>query len=307
MKRGTSGINALVAIDKPCGMTSHDVVMRVRRACAERRVGHAGTLDPDASGLLVVGVGQGTRLMGLLTAHDKVYEASVAFGSETDTDDAQGTVTRSCAVPARLGEPAVAAVVVASLVGKGLQVPPAYSAISVNGKRSYELARAGEAPELAPRPFEVLQATLLGVRYEGETLVWDVRLHVSKGTYVRAIARDLGRSLGCAAHLCALRRCASGNVSLEDALSLEELEAGTERLLSRALDPVVALGLPVRRLDDEQALRVAQGQRLPRGGLPTGARVALVHGTRLVGVWGVKDGRLCCEVNFPQGIEGVRP
>ena len=306
MKRGTSGINALLAVDKPCGMTSHDVVMRVRRACAERRVGHAGTLDPDASGLLVVGIGQGTRLMGLLTAHDKVYEAAIAFGSETDTDDAEGSVTRSCEVPERLAEPAVAAVVTASLVGKGMQVPPAYSAISVNGTRSYALARAGQAPELEPRPIEVFDACLLGVRHEGDTLVWDVRLHVSKGTYVRAIARDLGRSLGCAAHLCGLRRCASGHVTLDDACALEDLEGGAPCVHARALDPVVALGLPARHLTAAQAARVAQGQRLSAGGLDEGARVALVHEARLVGVWGVREGRLCCEVNFPQGIEGVR-
>ena len=153
MRRGTSGINAVIAVDKPLGMTSHDVVNRVRRALGERRVGHAGTLDPDASGVMVVGIGQGTRLMGLMTADDKRYDALVEFGSETNTDDAEGEVTREALVPDRLAQPEVAQVVVASLVGEVDQVPPAFSAISVNGVRSYQRARDGEDFELEPGTF----------------------------------------------------------------------------------------------------------------------------------------------------------
>lgn len=152
MRRGTSGINALIAVDKPLGMTSHDVVARVRRSLAERRVGHAGTLDPDASGVLVVGVGQGTRLMGLLTSERKGYVGLVVFGSETDTDDAEGKVTRTAEVPDWAWDEHAVRERLAAIEGPCMQVPPAYSAISVNGVRSYARARAGETVELDAVP-----------------------------------------------------------------------------------------------------------------------------------------------------------
>ena len=238
MRRGTSGINCLLAIDKPLGLTSHDVVSRVRRVLGERRVGHAGTLDPAASGVLVVGVGQATRLLGMLTLDDKRYEARIAFGTQTSTDDVEGEVVLTRPVPERLAEPGVAAAVVASLVGSCDQVPPAYSAISVDGRRAYDRARAGEEVELPVRHVTIHEAALTGVE-TGDELVWLCSFHVSKGTYVRSIARDLGQSMGTAAHLAGLRRTASGPVGIDACLSLEELEAlGPSHVLKRALDNI---------------------------------------------------------------------
>lgn len=317
MKRATSGINCLLAIDKPVGLTSHDVVGRVRRALSERRVGHAGTLDPAASGVLVVGVGQATRLLGLLTLDDKRYDARIAFGEETTTDDAEGEVVRTAEVPARLGEEAVASAVVASLVGTCEQVPPAYSAVSVGGRRAYERARAGERVELEPRSVTIHGASLSGIPTR-DPLCWDVSLHVSKGTYVRSIARDLGRSMGCAAHLVALRRTASGPVSLGDCVELERLCAEGPAIVEDCrLDPCKALRLPVHLLDARERESVAVGRRFRVFGVsdPSGAsrppregeRIALVDGGLLRGVWECgAAGVLSCVCNFPDGIAGVR-
>ena len=312
MRRGDSGINALLAIDKPVGMTSHDVVNRVRRALGERRVGHAGTLDPDASGVMVVGVGQGTRLMGLLTADNKGYDALVRFGSETTTDDAAGEVVRTADVPARLAEPGVAAAVVESLVGEVDQVPPAFSAVSVNGVRAYKQAREGKQVELEARRVSILEATLVEV-VSHDPVTWRCSLLVSKGCYVRSVARDLGRSLGCAAHLCGLRRTSSGTVGLDDCVILEDLAEGGEDLLTgRMLDPASKLGFGVRQLSDGEAEAVSCGRpfacaeltdaRLPR----EGERVSLVRDGRLWGVWEASRGRLRCVANFPDGVSGVR-
>lgn len=319
MRRGTSGISCLLAVDKPLGLSSHDVVSHVRRALGERRVGHAGTLDPAASGVLVVGVGNATRLMGLLTLDEKGYEALIAFGSQTDTDDAEGQVIATAPVPPELADPAFAASAVASLVGECDQVPPAFSAISVDGKRSYARARAGEQVELAPRHVTILSAALLGIEGTAAEPVWRCAFRVSKGTYIRALARDLGASLGTAAHLCGLRRTASGSIGLGACVTLERLEAeGPAALKACQLDPARALSLPVRLLDEAEASDVACGRRIEGGlvldlGGDAGLRppreqerVSLVRGGRLLGVWSCRRGRLACEANFPQGVSGVR-
>lgn len=341
MRRGKSGLNLLLGVDKPLGMTSHDVVNRVRRALGEGRVGHAGTLDPAASGVMVVGVGQGTRLMGLLTAEEKTYVAEVSFGVETDTDDAEGRPVREAAVPPELADRAFAERAVAKLVGRHSQVPPAYSAISVNGRRAYALARSGQEVELEPRQIEVFSAQLIAVT-AGDAAVaaekdgvpatsapaagglapgavaWTVALRVSKGTYVRAIARDLGRELGTAGHLENLRRTSSGLVDLTACLGLDEVdELGAARVRERCLDPAAMLGLPYRELVGAEAEDVACGRRIEVGrvlapdraaeaALPEGGRVALCRADRLMGVWRRRGGMLCCDVNFPDGVEGVR-
>lgn len=307
MRRGSSGLNLLLGIDKPAGITSHDVVGVVRRCLGERRVGHAGTLDPAATGVMLVGVGQGTRLMGRLTAERKSYLASIVFGSETTTDDVEGEVSRTAEVGEELASFEVAARAVAGLVGKGEQVPPAYSAISVGGVRSYKRARAGESVELEARPIEVFEATLVSVEATPE-VVWQVALTVSKGTYVRAIARDLGRQLGSAAHLGQLCRTASGNVTLAQCMSLEELERkGTDATRTSALDPVRLLGLPVRRLSPREASAVRDGRRISADGTTSeGQSVSVVLDDRLLGVWRTQGALLVPEVNFPGGVSGVR-
>lgn len=315
MSRRPSALSALIAVDKPAGLTSHDVVSRVRRALGERRVGHAGTLDPAATGVLVVGVGQATKLLGLLTLDRKGYRATFALGAETTTDDAEGEVTRSSAVPDELMEADAAAAAVAGLVGEQDQVPPAFSAVSVGGRRAYAMARAGERVELEPRRVTVHDARL--VEAVPDERAWVVDLDVSKGTYVRALARDLGRSLGCCAHMSALRRTFSGPVALGDCVTLEELDAGGAELVrERCLDPVAALGLPARELDYAEVADVSCGRRIEPGTVTgpdegrreprPGERVALTLAGGLVGIWERRGASLVCSSNFPQAIEGVR-
>lgn len=318
MRRGESGINALLGIDKPVGMTSHDVVNCVRRAVGERRVGHAGTLDPAASGVLVVGIGQGTRLMGYLAAERKSYRATIAFGHETDTDDAEGVVTRVAPTPDCVGDRACAEGLLDALVGEQDQVPPAYSAISVDGRRSYARARAGEVVSLPARRVEVFSARLLQIRSVDGVICWDCTFAVSKGTYIRSLARDIGRASGGAAHLEALCRTSSGMVALSSCVALQEDVRGaasSEEVLAHALDPLRALAAPARHVDAAELADVTcgrgiaagvvaadGGQRAPR----RGEQVAIVADSRLYGIWECTGDRLACAVNFPQGIMGVR-
>lgn len=315
MRRGDSGINCLLALDKPVGPSSHDVVSRVRRALGERRVGHAGTLDPEASGVLVVGVGQGARLLGMLTLDEKAYEGRIVFGSETTTDDAEGEVTVTAPVPDRLRDERFARDAAAALVGEHDQVPPAFSAISVNGKRAYDRARQGETVVLEPRHVRIHEARLLSLE-NGEVCAWNIYVRVTKGTYVRSIARDLGRELGSAAHLDGLRRVSSGVVTIDDCLTLDELDALREQAIpARCLDPVRALGYAFRVLSDQEFADVSNGRRVEPGlcvdieGSIREPRqdelVSLVHGGALVGVWRRVGGTLRCEANFPVGIVGV--
>src|SRR5215468_11194337 len=197
--------DGLVIVDKPSGLTSHDVVARIRRLAGTRRVGHAGTLDPMATGVLVVGVGKATRLLGHLALTEKEYLATIGLGQATGTGDAEGTVVS--AAPA--GELTLARVraAAAALTGEIQQVPPAVSAIKVGGRRAYQLAREGQAPALAPRAVTVHEFTISDPRPAGRGLL-DVTAAVrcSSGTYVRALARDLGESLGVGGHLTMLRR-----------------------------------------------------------------------------------------------------
>lgn len=319
MRRGTSGINLLLGINKPLGMTSHDVVSRVRKIVGEKRVGHAGTLDPAASGVLIIGIGQGTRLMGQLTQEHKGYLARVSFGCETSTDDAEGEVVHEAPVPTELYDQSYATAVLQKLVGPSMQVPPVYSAISVGGVRSYARARAGEEFSLEARPIEVFDATLVGVEDSLETasneLSWLVSFDVSKGTYIRALARDLGKSVGSAAHLSALTRTFSGSVSLSECLSLEEVEKlESSELIAHALNPLAALAHPVLVLNEAQANDVACGKRMSLARvshdlnqeLSEGAKVSLVFGCKLVGVWKAQGPALVCDTNFPAGIEGCK-
>ena len=206
----------LVLVDKPAGVTSHDVVDMVRRAYDERSVGHLGTLDPFATGLLLVLVGRATRLATFLDIEPKVYEAVISFGTETDTDDSTGTPTRSAARPA---EADVRAAIV-TLTGDILQVPPAYSAKKVGGKRAYAAARSGEELDLAPAAITVHRWDVTA--FTGDTLA--ATITCGGGTYIRALARDLGRSSGSAAHLASLRRTRVGRFDVGDAVQADDLE-----------------------------------------------------------------------------------
>lgn len=306
MKRGASGLAFLVGVSKPKGLTSHDVVGCVRRAMGERRVGHAGTLDPAASGVLVIGVGQATRLLGLITLDDKCYIARIRFGASTDTDDAEGTVLEEASVPIELADAAFARETLAGFMGSQMQVPPAYSAISVDGKRAYARARAGEEVMLEPRKITVYEAELLSIDNDESGLAWTCAFKVSKGTYIRALARDLGAKLGVPAHLEALERTSAGPVSLSTCISLNELcELGPEGIGDHILDPIALLGITPYELTDAELERSITGAGLLSRDLPEGSRAGLVHNGRLMGIWQVRRGELRCESNFPGGIAGV--
>ncbi len=263
-RRSTTDLCLVVGVDKPAGMTSHDVVNRVRRIFGERRCGHMGTLDPAATGALAVCVGPATRLDPLLTSHDKAYEFTIAFGSATDTDDAEGQLTRTASVPAKVADVRFAEVQVERLVGRFQQMPPVYSAIKVGGRKSYEEARRGKVVELSPREVEIYDARLIAV--EGDELepIWRVQASVSAGTYVRSIARDMGISLGTCAHVGELRRLSAGKLDVRDCCSLELLERDPFGML---LDPVRLLGLRFVFMDPATSRKVAVGSAVSATGL----------------------------------------
>ena len=255
--------SGLVVVDKPGGMTSHDVVARVRRVARTRKVGHAGTLDPMATVVLLLGVEKATRLLGHLALAEKQYAATVRLGVATTTDDAEGEPTGG-APAGDLAEAHVRAAL-GRCTGAIEQVPSTVSAVKVDGKRSYARARAGEQVELSARPVTVHELTLVDLRREGDVLDLDVTVRCSSGTYVRAIARDVGVLLGVGGHLTALRRTAIGaagrSVTLADAVPLEELEhAGELRLLDLAA--AARRFFAVVEVDDEAARHVGHGRAL---------------------------------------------
>jgi tRNA pseudouridine55 synthase len=279
--------SGVLPVDKPAGLTSHDVVARVRDLLGVKRVGHSGTLDPMATGLLVVLVGSATRLARFVEAGTKTYEARVVFGVATDTDDAEGIVTATAEVPGNLTDPALASAALAALIGPLKQVPPAYAAIKIGGKKAYDLARAGMAPEMAPRPVAIHAARLVAV-HAGPPVSWDIALDVSRGTYVRAIARDLGIERGTVAHLGALRRTAVGSLTLADAIGLDQLlDEGAGTVDTRWADPVAALGLGAIALTEREADAVTHGAalRASADAPAEGACVALTAGGRLLAVY----------------------
>ncbi|MEO6525600.1 MAG: tRNA pseudouridine(55) synthase TruB [Gemmatimonadaceae bacterium] len=248
-----STIDGLLLVDKPAGVTSHDVVLAARRAFHEPRIGHAGTLDPFATGLLVLLLGRATRLLPHLDGVPKEYLATIVLGSETDTDDLEGTVVRVAEPPDE--ESVIAATT--QLTGTLDQVPPAYSAKRVGGRRAYEAARAGAALELEPSRIEVFGWRDL-VR-EGVTL--RATIACGGGTYIRALARDLGRITGSAAHLGALRRVRSGPFHVDAAVTLDALRAGTATLRP-ALDALPTI--PHVSLEGDDAERILRGIGVPR-------------------------------------------
>ena len=254
---GATSKDGLVIVDKPGGMTSHDVVARIRRLAGTRRVGHAGTLDPMATGVLVVGVEKATRLLGYLTLTEKQYDATMRLGQSTSTDDAEGEVTFTASAKAVSAQALNNAV--KDLTGEIWQVPPAVSAIKVDGQRAYRLTRAGAAPELKPRPVTVYEFTVTATRPVGQLLDVDAAVRCSSGTYIRALARDLGQILGTGGHLTALRRTRVGNYGLEAATTLEQL---AERFEVMPLAQAAAAAFPRRDLSADEARRLAHGGRL---------------------------------------------
>jgi tRNA pseudouridine55 synthase len=260
----------LVIVDKPMGWTSHDVVARIRRIAGTRRVGHAGTLDPMATGVLVVAVAKATRLLPYLPLTDKAYTATMRLGESTTTDDAQGEiVTRWPA--AAVTEQAVRDVLT-RFTGDLNQVPSAVSAIKIGGRRAYARVRAGEEPTLSPRPVTVRRFDATGFAREGDVLDVDVIVECSAGTYVRALARDVGTALDVGGHLTALRRTRVGPFTLADARSVAELESLADPV-AVPLDIAVRTMLPVREVSADEATELRHGRAITGSGegQPSGA------------------------------------
>jgi tRNA pseudouridine55 synthase len=249
--------SGLVVVDKPEGITSHGVVARVRRLAGTRKVGHAGTLDPMATGVLVLGVNRATRLLGHLVLTEKAYDATVRLGVATTTDDAEGEVTATAST-AGLDE-AVVRSAFSEQVGDLEQVPTAVSAIKVDGKRAYARVRAGEQVELKARPVTVHSLDVHGLRRAGEYLDVDVSLRCSSGTYVRAIARDVGARLGVGGHLTALRRTAVGPFDLAAARTLDQLDESFEMV---PIADAARACFASHDLDEAQAADVRFGRAL---------------------------------------------
>jgi len=281
----TSG---LVVVDKPAGWTSHDVVGRLRRLARTRRVGHAGTLDPMATGVLVVGVGAATRLLHHLVLAEKAYTATIRLGQSTVTDDAEGDVVATASAAA-IDEPAVRAAM-RPLTGDISQVPSAVSAIKVDGQRAYKRVREGETVELPARPVTVTRFEAVAFdRPSPELLDVQVEVECSSGTYVRALARDLGAALGVGGHLTALRRTRVGPFGLDRACTLDEL-AGLDDPVTLPLAAAVRTALPVREIEPDEVRELSFGRSLEPRGI-TGVHGALGPDGAAVALLEEKDGR----------------
>ncbi len=290
----------ILLVDKPGGITSHDVVSRARKALGTRKIGHAGTLDPMATGLLVLGVEGATRLLTYIVGADKTYEATILLGVSTDSDDADGVET------ARADADAVEAVAdeaisagIAALTGEIDQVPSTVSAIKVAGRRAYDLARAGEQVELTSRRVTVSRFDVRAMRRGNGTIELDVVVDCTSGTYIRALARDLGRALGVGGHLTALRRTRIGAFDVAAAASVDDLSE--DALLAPATAAAVVMGALAVGADEARDLR--HGKRIDGGGRLTGPVAAAIDPDgRLVGVVEKRGAQLKSVMNMPEEV-----
>jgi tRNA pseudouridine55 synthase len=292
--RGQPGQGGLVIVDKPAGMSSHDVVAAMRRIARTRKVGHAGTLDPMATGVLVIGVERATRVLGRLSGGDKSYRATIRLGEATDSDDATGEV-RDRADASVVGEAALHAAV-SRLTGQIQQVPSTISAVKVAGERAYRLARAGAQVDLTARQVTVSRFAVLGIARGPATLDVDVEVDCSTGTYVRALARDLGAALGVGGHLTRLRRTRVGPFGLESAATLEAL---ANELIVLPLREVAGRLFPRRDLDPAAARIVAHGGWIPAlPGAGPGPAAAFAPDGAFLGLLEDRNGRSWPTVMF---------
>ena len=271
----------LVVVDKPAGVTSHDVVGRCRRIFGTRKVGHAGTLDPMATGVLVVGIERATKILGLLTVTDKSYAATMRLGQTTSTEDVEGEVLQTVSA-ADVTDPQIDEAV-AALRGEIAQVPSSVSAVKVGGQRAYKLAREGQTVELAPRNVRIDRFDVLAVRRHDGLVDVDVEVDCSSGTYIRALARDVGAALGVGGHLSALRRTRVGRFGLDQARTLDDL--AEQPRLSYSLDEACLQSFPRRDLTAEEIADTRHGRPLKPAGIegvyaatsPDGHVIALLN------------------------------
>lgn len=291
--------HGILLVDKPGGLTSHDVVARVRRAFGTRKVGHAGTLDPMATGLLVTGIEGATRLLTYIVGADKTYTATIRLGARTTTDDAEGDIvdTADAAVWADLDDEAVLNGI-RSLTGAISQVPSSVSAIKVAGRRAYDLVRAGESVELAAREVTVSRFDLLAQRRTEGFLDLDVIVDCSSGTYIRALARDLGNMLGVGGHLTALRRTRVGGFDLADAVGIDDLVGAA------TLSPAEAAArvMPVLPVTGDEARDLRHGKRLSgqRDRLTASEVAAIDPQGALVGILEARGKDIKSAMNMPE-------
>ncbi len=292
----TSGI---LLVDKPQGVTSHDVVARARRLLGTRKVGHAGTLDPMATGLLLLGVDSATRLLTYLVGLDKCYQATIRLGVATATDDAEGETTAT--VDASTVTDAAIAAGIAKLTGPISQVPSTFSAIKVDGRRAYDLARSGEHVQLTARGVTIHEFALLETRRSGAVVDLDVRVTCSSGTYIRALARDLGASLGVGGHLTALRRTRIGPFPVADAVALPDPRAHPDAVAPPLRDPaeVAAALFPVVHLDEAATRDVAHGKRVQVDAPDAEVAAALTPEGRLAALVELRNSRVRVLLGLP--------
>lgn len=312
--------NCLFAYNKEIGPTSHDIVSRTRTLLGTKKVGHAGTLDPLASGVLLLGVGQATKLLGLVGLSKKTYCTTLAFGYETTTLDREGEVIREASVSKDIFDATFARKILRSFIGRYSQKVPAYSAVKVNGEKLYALARKQQSTQveteslldiaaLCPsREVEIYEATLLDMN--PDELTWTIEVSVSKGCYIRSLVRDIGYALDTCATVLALKRSAIGSIGLQDCTSPEELSARS----SRPLDPLKLMGIPGLQISSNQQQAAFHGNELLLD--CTELQVGLVYNNELVGIWekkgkrGVatkmaKEQKPCwytCKTNLPSGV-----
>ena len=257
--------DGLIVVDKPAGMTSHDVVARIRRLAKTRRVGHGGTLDPMATGVLIIGVNRATRLLTYVIGSRKSYTATIRLGQSTITDDAEGEVTATTP----------AAHVTDEAIRAGLdrqrgdidQVPSAVSAIKINGERAYKRVRDGESVDIPARRVTVFALDVLDIRRSGEVVDVDIDVTCSSGTYIRAIARDLGTTLGVGGHLTALRRTAVGEMTLAEAVTLDQLEQRAPDVVGLPMSQAARQAFPQRTATPDEAKVLSHGGPLPAVGI----------------------------------------
>ncbi|PZG01690.1 tRNA pseudouridine(55) synthase TruB [Micromonospora deserti] len=286
--------DGLIVVDKPGGMTSHDVVGRIRRLARTRRVGHGGTLDPMATGVLVIGVGRATRLLTYVIGAGKSYTATIRLGQATITDDAEGEVITT--IPAGLVTDDAIRAALAALTGEIDQVPSAVSAVKIEGRRAYQRVRAGESVELPARRITISRLAVLAIRRDEPDVV-DVEVEVtcSSGTYVRAIARDAGLALGVGGHLTALRRTAVGGFTLAEAATLDELERRAPEVVNLPLDAAADRFFPRRDATADEAKVLSHGGPLDPAGI-AGPYAVFGPGGGLIAIVSERNGRARAEI-----------
>ncbi|WP_435586560.1 tRNA pseudouridine(55) synthase TruB [Micromonospora aurantiaca (nom. illeg.)] len=286
--------DGLIVVDKPGGMTSHDVVARIRRLARTRRVGHGGTLDPMATGVLVIGVGRATRLLTYVIGAGKSYAATIRLGQATVTDDAEGEVVATTPAGTVTDDGVRAAL--AALTGEIDQVPSAVSAIKIDGQRAYKRVRDGEAVELPARRVTVSRLDVLAIRRDVPDVVdVDVDVTCSSGTYIRALARDAGAALGVGGHLTALRRTAVGGFTLAEAATLDQLEERAPDVVNLPLDAAAARFFPRRDATADETRVLSHGGPLAPAGI-TGPYAVFDPAGGLIAIVSERDGRARAEI-----------